>query len=239
MFPNLFTHIADFDGTLIRNIKGIRTSQHLFDDLADTGAEHTLATAAAAQDYIDTRAALISRPFDYGAVITYPFVPQNWQATRFSDGTRHGVWYGSLKLETTVYETVYHWRRFIADSFPDYDGEIRTDRRVFTATCRGILIDLGGKETEFPDLVHPASYAFTHAVGGYLHSQWQNGILVKSARCDGMNGAVFSAGILTEPKDLCYLTYQLTPAAGDEVVIRRERRAVWLTVPRFTAITAE
>ena len=33
MFPNLFTRIAGFDSTLIRNIKGIRKSQHLFGDL--------------------------------------------------------------------------------------------------------------------------------------------------------------------------------------------------------------
>ena len=24
---------------------------------------------------------MITRPFDYGTVITYPFLPQNWQAT--------------------------------------------------------------------------------------------------------------------------------------------------------------
>lgn len=230
MFPNLFTHIADFDGTLIRNIKGIRTSQHLFDDLAETSDEHALATIAAEQDYIDTRAALITRPFDYGAVITYPFMPRNWQATRFSDGTRHGVWYGSLNLETTVYETVYHWRRFIADSFPDYDGEIRTDRRVFTARCRGILVDLRGKEAICPDLLHPASYVLTHEVGRYMHTQHQNGALVKSARCDGENGAVLCADVLAEPRDLCYLTYHFNPVLSDEVEVRRERRKLWMRI---------
>ena len=230
MFPSLFTHIADFGGTLIRNIKGIRTSQHLFDDLADTSDEHALATAAAEQDYIDTRSALITRPFDYGAVITWPFVAQNWQATRFSDGTRYGVWYGSLAIETTVHETVYHWRRFVTDSFADYDGDIRADRRVFSATCSGILVDLAGKEAEFPDLLHPASYAFTHEVGRYLHAQRQNGMLVKSARCDGVNGAILSADVLTEPKDLCYLTYQFNPIVSSEVQVRRERRKLWMRI---------
>ena len=40
---------------LIRNIKGIRTSQHLFDDLAESDAEHVLAPLTAEQDLHDTR----------------------------------------------------------------------------------------------------------------------------------------------------------------------------------------
>ena len=81
-------------------------------------------------------APLITRPFDYGAVITYPFVPQNWHATRYSDGMRYGVWYGALELETTVRETVYHWHRFLTDSFP-LDREIVGERRVLTRPTSG------------------------------------------------------------------------------------------------------
>jgi hypothetical protein len=230
MFPNLFTHIDDFDATLIRNIKGIRVSQSLFDDLAESADEHGLATAVAEQDYIETRAALISRPFDYGVVITYPFVTRNWHATRYSDGTRYGVWYGALVIETTVHETVYHWRRFIADSFADYDGLIHADRRVFTAKCSGILVDLRGKVALFPDLLHPASYIMTHQVGNYLYGQRQNGLLVKSARCEGENGAIFSAAILSEPRDLCFLTYEITPAESSEVRVLRERGKLWMSL---------
>jgi len=230
MFPGLFTDIVDFDSQLVRNIKGIRTSQHLFDDLADNESEHQLATATADQDYIKSYAPLITRPFDYGAVITYPFVPQNWQITRFSDGARYGVWYGSLNTETTVYETVYHWRRFVTDSFIDYDRVIQADRRVFSAQCRGILVDLRNKEILYPDLLHPASYVFTHEIGRYLHGQSQNGMLVKSARCEGVNGAILTAQVLFDVKDLCYLTYEFTPAIGGNVVVRRERRKQWMSI---------
>ncbi|MBA2689504.1 MAG: RES family NAD+ phosphorylase [Burkholderiales bacterium] len=230
MLPGLFTRIVDFNGSLIRNIKGIRTSQHLFDDLANSDAEHALATLAAEQDYIDTRAALLTRPFDYGAVITYPFVAQNWQASRFSDGARYGVWYGSQAIETTVYETVYHWRRFVDDSFAGYDDEIRADRRVFTARCRGILVDLQGKEVDFPGLIDPKSYVFTHAAGDYLKSQRQNGCLVKSARSDGINAAILAADVLSDAKDLCYLTYLFTPAKKDATRVIRERRKLWMTI---------
>ncbi|MDF0678212.1 MAG: RES family NAD+ phosphorylase [Nitrosomonas sp.] len=30
--------------------------------------------------------------------------------SRFSDGT-HGIWYGSESVETTIYESAYHWYR--------------------------------------------------------------------------------------------------------------------------------
>lgn len=230
MFPGLFTDIVDFDSQLIRNIKGIRTSQHLFDDLADSESEHQIATVLADQDYIKSHAPLITRPFDYGAVITYPFVPQNWQITRFSDGAHYGVWYGSFTTETTVYETVYHWRRFVTDSFSNYEGLVLADRRVFSSRCRGILVDLRNKEMLYPDLLHPASYAFTHEVGRYLHGQSQNGILVKSARCDGVNGAILTSEVLFDVKDLCYLTYEFNPVLGGDVVVRRERRKQWMRV---------
>ena len=42
-------------------------------------------------------------------VISYSFDSAHWQATRFSDGTTYGLWYGSLDVATTVYETAWHW----------------------------------------------------------------------------------------------------------------------------------
>ena len=30
---------------------------------------------------------------------------------------------GALEIETTVYETLYHWRRFIQDSYPNPEHE--------------------------------------------------------------------------------------------------------------------
>lgn len=235
MFPGLFTHITDFDSLLIRNIKGIRSSQNLFDDLTENNKEHVLASTVADQDYIATSAALITRPFDYGIAITYPYIPQNWQMTRFSNGLRYGVWYGSLEIETTVYETVYHWQRFIKDSFNDYEDAICADRRVFSVNCQGILVDLRHKAAEFPDLLHPQSYALTNEVGNYLFSQQQNGLLVKSARCNGINAAVFQAEILSDVKDMCYLTYEYTPVKQAETIIKRDSKRVWMKIPQFSA----
>src|SRR5206468_2019846 len=121
----------DFHDDLVRNIAGIRESQRLFDDLSDEPADWDIAIAAEAAQRIPTASALITRPFDYGSVISYSFDSAHWQATRFSDASLYGVWYGSLDIETTVYETAWHWYRFLLDSFPDEDREIVTDRRVF------------------------------------------------------------------------------------------------------------
>jgi len=141
MFEGLVRQVVDFRGDLVRNIKGIRVSQDLFDDLAQDAADREVAIAAEGATRIPSAAPLVTRPFDYGAVVTYPFAPYNWQATRYSDGLEYGVWYGALELETTVHETVYHWHRFVTDSFSTQQ-EIVGERRVFQVRCEAILIDL-------------------------------------------------------------------------------------------------
>ena len=112
-------------------------SQSLFDDLSPDPEDWAIAIAAEGAERIPTAAALISRPFDYGTVISYSFDSAHWQATRYSDGTAYGVWYGSLDVETTVHETAWHWYRFVTDSCPAEDREIRTERRVFDVRCDG------------------------------------------------------------------------------------------------------
>jgi hypothetical protein len=123
-YRGLIEKVVGFRGDLVRNIKGIRETQDLFDDLASNAADRAAAISAETATRIPSDAPLITRPFDYGTVITYPFVDLNWHATRFSDGFEYGVWYGSLDLETTVYETIYHWHRFVMDSFAGDDREI-------------------------------------------------------------------------------------------------------------------
>lgn len=229
MFESLLSKVVDFHDDLLRNIKGIRTAQALFDDLSEDVGDQAIAIAAEGQERIASPAPLITRPFDYGTVITYPFVPQNWHQTRFSDGTHYGVWYGSLNVETTVYESIYHWRKFLADSYANEDRLIRTDRRVFSVHCDAILIDLRGKERRDRGLVHRQSYAYTQTLGKYLYEQQQNGLLVRSARCNGINAAILKSSILSSVRDNCYLTYLTNPTKDDVVVERREGRA-WMTV---------
>ena len=228
-FADLLAANVDFHADLVRNIPGIRTSQHLFDDLSDDPADWDVAIATEALQRLPTDAALITRPFDYGTVISYSFDSAHWQATRFSDGTRYGVWYGSLDVETTVYETAWHWSRFVQDSYGDVDREIVTERRVFDVRCDALLVDLRGKERKHPQLVDRASYAFTQALGRYLDEQDQNGLLVRSARCEGVNAAILRAARLSRPRHRAWLTYRLN-VPRDRFVAERPRGRKWISL---------
>jgi hypothetical protein len=227
MQADLFAANVDFHDDLVRNIPGIRKSQHLFDDLSPDPADWAIAIAAEGAERIPTAAALISRPFDYGTVISYSFDSAHWQATRYSDGTTYGVWYGSLDVETTVYETAWHWYRLVTDSYPAEDREILTERRVFDVRCEALLIDLRGKETAYPDLVSRKSYAFTQQIGRYVHEQGLNGLLAPSARHDGVNAAVFKPERLSNVRDRTFLTYRLN-AVRDAFVAERTPGRKWI-----------
>ena len=227
MEADLVSTNVDFHGDLVRNIPGIRESQQLFDDLSSDPADWDVAIGAEAAARIPTDAPTITRPFDYGSVISYTFDASHWQATRFSDGTRYGVWYGSLAMETTVYETAWHWYRFVLDSFADEDRVVVSERRVFDVRCDALLIDLRGKERAYPALTSRTSYAFTQRLGRYIHEQDQNGLLVQSARCEGVNACLFKPQRLSHVRHRAYLTYRLN-AVRDTFVAERTRGRKWL-----------
>ena len=233
MQADLFSANVDFHDDLVRNIPGTRVTQNLFDDLSPDPADWDVAIAAEGAQRIPTAAALITRPFDYGSVLSYTFDSSHWQATRFSDGTRYGVWYGSRAVETTVYETVWHWYRFVLDSFAGEDREIVTERRVFDVRCDALLIDLRDKDAAYPDLTSRTSYAFTHRVGLYVYEQDLNGLLVRSARCDGTNAAIFKPERLSNVRHRTYLTYQLN-AMKDRFVAERTPGRKWLSLAPST-----
>jgi hypothetical protein len=233
VLAQLCTRQVVFADDLVRNIPGIRVSQALFDDLVQDPEDEAVAVAAEALGRMPTPAPAITRPFDYGTVIAYSFDASNWQATRFGDGRSFGVWYGSLELETTVYETVFHAHRFIVDSFPGLDRGVVRERRVFDVRCEALLVDLRGRESTHPDLVSRTSYSFTQALGRFLQEQGQNGLLVQSARWRGTNAAVFSAQRLSNVRDKLFLTYRINPAR-DRVIVEREPGVEWLAIAPST-----
>ena len=229
MYADLIKDVVDYHGDLVRNIKTIRESQALFDDLSGDPDEQAVAIAAEAAGRVPSDAPLITRPFDYGTVITYPFVNFNGQATRYSDGLAYGVWYGALEIETTVYETAYHWHRFVMDSFANEDRVIRGERRVFNARCDAILVDFRGKERRERRLVERRDYGFTQQLGRYLKEQATNGLLARSARCAGIIAALFRPDVLSGVRDVCRLTYFMNPRE-DRVRVERTRGRTWLTI---------
>jgi len=227
MQADLFDTNVDFHDDLVRNIPGIRESQDLFDDLSIDRRDWDIAIAVEGADRVPTGSALITRPFDYGTVISYSFDSSHWHVTRFSDASQYGVWYGSPELETTVYETGWHWFRFVRDSFPEEDRQIATERRAFNVRCDALLLDLRGRESAYPDLVSRTSYAFTHRVGHIVHEQRLNGLLYRSARCNGTNAAIFRAERLSSARDHTFLTYRLNPVR-DSLVVERTPGRKWL-----------
>lgn len=229
MYAALLKDIVDFHDDLVRNIKCLPASQQPFDDLSDDPEDQALAVAAESASRIRSEAPLITRPFDYGMVISYPFVNFNGHGTRFSDGLHYGIWYGSLDLESTVYETVHHWREFVADSFALEDREIVSERRVFQVRCNAILVDLRGKERREKRLLDRRDYRYPQGLGHYLKERNQNGLLVHSARCSGTNAAVFTPDVLSRARDLCILSYRMNPTQ-DLVRVERTPGRKWLEI---------
>src|SRR5437879_13105446 len=140
MQADLLSANTDFHDDLVRNIPGIRESQNLFDDLSADRVDWEIAIAAESAGRILSAAALITRPFDYGTVISYSFDSSNWQASRFSDASLYGVWYGAPDLETTAYQTAGHWYRFVIDSFGGAGREPPTDRRRFNVRGAALVV---------------------------------------------------------------------------------------------------
>lgn len=230
--------LADVHQRLARNIKSIRVSQDLFDDLSAAPADwqvalnHELATKP--HSYA-SHATLIDRPFEESAwfsAIEFPF--KDWMASRYCDGS-FGIWYGADSVKTSVHETVHHWHQgMLADA--GYDrlvarGEresITGERKVYWVRCDAALLDLRPRVPTYPDLIDPDSYQFTQAIGARLKREGHPGLVTRSARCEGESYGVLNPAVLSNPQDCCPLTYRLTPGG---IEVEREIGQVWMKLP--------
>ena len=232
MIDRLFADVrlADIHADLLRNIVSLRVSADLFDDLSENAADWQAAIDLELQTkppLFASTAPIVARPFEEAAwndAIGYPF--RHWMRSRFSDGS-FGVWYGADSIETTVHETVYHWRaRLLADAGFTQPG-IRMERKVYRVRCDAALVDLRPAVPKHPGLVDPTDYTLPQQVGARLHREGHPGLVTKSARCLGTVYAVFNAKVLSQPRQSCFLTY--TTTAGG-VAIERESGNVWMNI---------
>lgn len=205
--------LADTHRDLVRNIVSLRVSEDLFDDLTDDPEARQAALALELQTkpaLMVSRQPIIDRPFEestWNTAIGYPF--RNWTKSRYSDGS-FGIWYGADTLRTTVYETVHHWRNgFLADAGFTQDG-IRIERKLYNVRCDAVLIDVRAVTLRFPDLRHPTDYTLAQQVGARLHREGHPGLVATSARCDGDVYALLNPAVLTDPRQICFLTYTTT-----------------------------
>jgi hypothetical protein len=209
----------------------LRESQNLFDDLTKDPTEWLLAQKVEDEvkppPYVSGKP-IIDRPFEdaqWFNAIAWPF--KHWQSSRFSDGS-FGVWYGSESVETTVYESAYHWfRGLLSDSGFEHMAVI-AERKVYWVACQAALLDFREVTEDQPDLLHSSDYTFCRSIGARIHREGHPGLLTKSVRRPaGENIAVFNPLVLSNPRHNCQLTYRLE---GEQIVVEKQPGLSWLTL---------
>lgn len=220
---SLFSRAVDYSKDIFRNIRGIKESQHLFDDLSDDPLSWDAANGIDIYTHPTiTGQPLIQRAFDYSKndFIDYPF--ENITTSRYSDGSV-ACWYGSESLETTVFETSYHFIQEIRSSWDVFYSQkiITIDRRVANVYCHGLAFDLTSKTKEFPWLVDPVNYTNCQEIGRRVSMEGHPLLIVPSARhIDGSNLVAFNPNVLSNVRDLCKLQYVLDITARQIKVYR-------------------
>jgi len=225
----------DSRGDWLRNIVSRRKSLDLFADLvarpADTRVlmEHELATKPTRE-----LTPIISRPFEEAdlydpirAAIEWPF--EHPCRTRYSDGS-FGVWYGARTLETSIWETAYHFRRdtLASEIAARSRVPIYQERRVHRVRCSAMLVDLRTLCAAEPRLLDPDDYSYCQTLGAQLRAAALPGVQSLSARhAGGEIAGVFRREPLSDPRDVCYLTYVLDPQTGRVDVEREPGKIEW------------
>jgi hypothetical protein len=233
MFEELIRKVVPFRDHVFRNIPTLIESEDLLDDLTDdphvrASGEAIVGERAAVEDIHP----IISRPFRYGTAISAEGLPS--VQTRFSDGSRFGVWYGSIDILTTVYETVFHWQKFLSNAGVEPNQPLAAHRVIYRVLAAGIFVDLRGTEGDVPELVAP-DYDFTQRLGNYLYDNRQTGLLVASARHrEGVNLAALTPDVLSDPRHELYLSYRWLPGQTS-VSVRTVNGAPWGEVKSFFA----
>lgn len=228
LFSNL--NLTDIHQNIARNIVSLRVSQDLFDDLTDDPEAWQAAQFLEMETkpkLFNSHQPIIDRPFEeaeWNTAIGYPF--KNASQSRFSDGA-FGVWYGANSIETTVYETAYHWKHNLLDDAGFDKPGVVIERRVYMVQCDSLLIDLRPQVKTHPEIIHASDYTATHIIGNKLHREGHPGLISKSARfAHGDVYAIFTPNVLSNPVHACYLTYRNTTGG---IEIEREPGVVWMS----------
>lgn len=223
--------VADTHQDLVRNIVSLLESENLFDDLSDEPDAWELArqVEADARPYpYRSPYPEIYRPFEEAIwinAIGWPF--EHRQMSRFSDGS-FGVWYGSDLVETTVFETAYHWYRGLICDAGWQQERVIVERKLYNVTCDALLLDLRPAIVVYPDLVHKSDYRFAQSVGARLHREGHPGLLTSSVRYEaGLNFAIMNPEVLSRPRFHSQLAYRLE---GEHVVVETVPGAIMFDI---------
>lgn len=232
MMGTLFSSVSlkDTHQDIIRNIVSLMVSENLFDDLTDdpeAWSEAQRLELETKPNFFNSSQPVIDRPFEeaeWNNAIDYPF--KNSSQSRFSDGS-FGVWYGADTIETTVYETIYHWqKKFLDDAGFNKPGVVG-ERKIYLVQCDSALIDLRPAIMSYPEIVHPSDYTATHAIGSKIHRESHPGLITRSARTEGDIYAIFTPKVLSNPRHSCHLRYIITEKG---VEVQKTPGKTWMTI---------
>ncbi len=217
---DLLTCNRDLNGSVKRNIVSLRISEDLFDDLSEGDeALSNLARELESEVKKDVSPTMTDRAFHYTTAIEYPFTHEPYLNTRFGDGT-FPVWYGAVTLDTTIYETAYHMIKSELQ-IEGLNEIVYRERAVYDIHCRALLINLSGKETQYPELI-ASDYNFTQQIALRLQREGHPGLIAPSARFhNGENVVVFRKEILSNTRLHCYLSYEFDPHTHSVTVERQ------------------
>jgi hypothetical protein len=221
--------VVDTHRDVRRNIVSLRESRNLFDDLSSDPAEQALAQqveSAVKPLQYHSPTPVIHRPFEEAEwfnAIGWPF--QHWQSSRYSDGS-FGVWYGADTVETTIFETAYHWYHGVLLDAEGYSGEaVAIERKVYNVACDALVLDLRPCVDKFPALLHRTDYAFAQQVGARLQREGHPGLVTPSVRYpEGLGYVVFNDAVLSNPRVNCMLTYRLK---GEHILVEKRPGTTW------------
>lgn len=220
---HLFDQAIDYSKDVFRNIRSIKISQDLFDDLSHDPLDWDAANCIEMYTHPTiTHPPLIQRAFDYSKnnFIDYPF--EHITASRYSDGSV-ACWYGSETLDTTIYETQHHFKQEILNTWELFRNEqaITVDRRVAKIACHGLAFDLSQKGKQFPWLIDSVNYTRCQEIGRRIAKEGHPLLRVPSARHqNGINLVAFSPNVLSNPRDYCRLQYVFDVATQDITIIQ-------------------
>lgn len=194
---DLISKLTFFSSTTYRNTIGFseKDDTNYFDDLTDNKEE--MVAANFISNHLSYVGRLTEENLFYNAV-DYVFQRGSWAPSRYGDGS-FPIWYSSVEIETSFFETVFHWKNSIlsdANFAPLSKNPIYMTRTIFDVQCQGDLVDLRGKETSYPWLLSD-DYQECQNIGARLHTQGFPAILSPSARKQrGNNVAVMQKTVL-------------------------------------------
>ena len=207
----LFDQLADINEAIYRNIIAVTFDE--FDDLSPNPKARAYAHK------------LTSHENNHHA-IDFVFKQKSWGQTRYGNGT-YPVWYGSLELNTSFYETFYHYYKTFIEAPHGFStrnhGLFITNRSVFTVSCHAALIDLRHHCAAHRELLNPNDYEFTQSIGLRIHKEGYPGLITKSVRfASGNSLAIFNKNVLSSPKPHGNFRYEYDPANQTVNVINHD-----------------